>query len=206
MGVNVSESSYPLQWPAGWPRTKHPSYAKFGQRSSWTNHRAADALEHEVQLLCGRYSSPGLVISSNIGGPRNTQPSDVGVAAYFTFKKQRLAFACDKWNRVEHNLVAIAKHVEALRGQERWGVGSLERSFLGYAALPPGPDAKPTRPWREVLGFPEGWTPPRAIIEAAYRDKSKELHPDVGGDSAGFNELTRARDEALRSITDGAIV
>jgi hypothetical protein len=193
----MAESAYPLSWPTGWPRSAKRRQSPFGRRGPWTLARAAAVLHGELRMLGADGSN---VISSNVTGTSRAAPADPGVAVYFTLKKQRTALACDRWERVEDNLRAIAKHVEAMRGMERWGVGSLERSFLGYAALPPGPDAKPARPWREVLGFPGDWTPSTAIVEAAFRDKSKALHPDVGGDATGFNELTRARDEALRDI------
>ena len=82
-------------------------------------------------------------MSSNI--PRGKQGSpisnigvlkDPGVAVYFTIKEKPVSLACDKWVHVEDNIWAIAKHIEALRGQERWGVGSIEQAFAGYTALP----------------------------------------------------------------------
>lgn len=41
-----------------------------------------------------------------------------------------------------------------------------------------------------VLGLPPTATP--AQVKAAYRAKSRELHPDAGGDEAAFRELVEA--------------
>ena len=59
--------------------------------------------------------------------------------------------ACDRWDRPEHNLRAIAKHVEAIRGQERWGVGSVAQAFRGYQALPSRATGKPWWEWDREL-------------------------------------------------------
>jgi hypothetical protein len=102
--------------------------------------------------------------------------------------------ACDKWNRPEDNLWAIAKHIDALRGQARWGVGSVEQAFAGYAALPhrSGPD-----PW-EVLGVQQ--TATEAEVLAAFRHKARAAHPDTGGSHDAFAELSQAKDIALATI------
>jgi hypothetical protein len=101
-------------------------------------------------------AAEGPVISTNLklrldGLPRSDQatPADPGVAVYFELDGKTIVLACDKWNRVADNIYAIAKHVDALRGQDRWGVGTVEQAFRGYTALPSGDG---TDPWWHVLG------------------------------------------------------
>jgi hypothetical protein len=48
---------------------------------------------------------------------------DVGVAVYFSYRNQQRCFACDRWNRIQDNMQAISKTIEALRGIERWATG-----------------------------------------------------------------------------------
>ncbi len=111
-----------------------------------------------------------LVISTNIelrndGLPYSNRraPADPGAAIYFILKKKPCVLACDRWDRVEDNLWAIAKHLEALRGQDRWGVGSVEQAFAGYTALP-APGESGAAVWYQVLGcahdapFEERWS------------------------------------------------
>ena len=68
---------------------------------------------------------------------RFQRPDDPGAAIRFVLDgTAERCLACDKWLRVEDNVAAIAAHVKALRQIERWGVGSREQAFAGYAALP----------------------------------------------------------------------
>lgn len=154
----------------------------------------------------GRY----IVLSTNVelrrdGLPYANQPepSDSGVAVYFERKGKQMVFACDRWDRVKDNLRAIEKTIEAMRGIERWGASDmLERAFSAFEALPP-PSAQATRTWRQVLGFPNN-TPieevDKAAIDALYRNRARECHPDTGGSDAAMSELNAARVAALKEI------
>lgn len=117
------------------------------------------------------------------------QPNDVGAAVYFDFKKKPVSLACDKWNRVEDNVWAIAKHIEALRGQERWGVGTMEQAFRGYMALPAIGESSASD-WWKTLGVAVNATPDQ--VRTAYRLLVKKHHPDTGGDSELFNRVQKA--------------
>jgi hypothetical protein len=139
-----------------------------------------------------------MIISSDLkvkanGLPYSNQrtPDDPGVAVYFKWHKRDLVFACDKWLSIEDNLWAIVKHIEAIRGQERWGVGSLDQAFAGYAQLP-DPDAR--KPW-EVLGISA--TASDEEIRKAYYNLARQYHPDTGdngGDPVMFDQVRKAYD------------
>jgi hypothetical protein len=141
----VSAEAYPLQWPQGRARTNQwgREHAKFDVSFA----RARDNIIREVTLLAGgRYGpDPQVVISTNIPLRRDglplaghRAPDDPGVAVYFLYKKRQMSFACDRWYKIEHNMQAIAKTIEALRGVARWGTGDmLEAAFTGFTALPP---------------------------------------------------------------------
>lgn len=146
-----------------------------------------------------------IVISTNIplrrdGLPYSNQkePQDTGAAVYFKVDGKPTVLACDKWNTVGDNIWAIAKHIDALRGQQRWGVGSIEQAFAGYAALPEksGPNC-----W-ETLGIPID--SPEQIIMDAYRRKAREAHPDNGGSHEAFISITQAKDIALATMRHAA--
>jgi hypothetical protein len=210
----MSESAYPLQWPASWARTKYRVEGRFGNRAwvpgeNGTRRRgqlkditvstAVDRLMDELRKLDADWERA--VLSTNMllrmdGLPRSGQsePADPGAAVYFTLGKQRLVLACDKWTRVADNIAAIAAHIGALRGQQRWGVGSVEQAFLGYQALPP-PGGHAKREWWQVLGFEE--KPTREVAEAMYRRLAKEYHPDnpTTGNAAMMAEVNAAMDE-----------
>ena len=157
--------AYPLYWPEGRPRARSRERAKF--KSAFT--RACDDILHECQLLGGR----DMILSTNIplrqdGLPYAgmAQPKDPGAAVYFRYKEQTVCFACDRWQKVEDNLRAIALTIEALRGIARWGTGDmLQSAFRGFQALP-SPTA--AQNWRAVLGLAPGETD-LVRIEDAYK-------------------------------------
>ena len=179
--------AYPLQWPHGRPRTSYPERSRFGTRT-------VDAATKELFAEVRRLGADTPVLSTNIklrldGWPYSNQspPADKGVAVYFTYKKQAMCFACDRWDRVQDNIYAIAMTIGALRGIERWGSGSMvEQAFTGFVALPAPKDH------HAILGVRPGATEDE--IDAAYRQKAKAAHPDSeGGSVEAMQELNEAR-------------
>lgn len=207
----MTAEAFPLQWPPGRPRTDR--WKRERAKFDVTFARARDNIVAEVGRLAGRYPDPQVVISTNIALRRDglplanqRQPDDPGVAVYFLYKKRAMSFACDRWEKIEHNMQAIAKTIEALRGIARWGTGDmLEAAFTGFTALPPPPAAAPPAPgaqprlrhWRDVFGT---GVQTRDQLQEVYRRMAGAFHPDRGGDAVKMAELNRARDEALREL------
>lgn len=161
--------AYPLQYPIGYPRTKHPQRSAFSVSLA----DARDALLNELRLL----GAKSIVISSNAllrndGLPYAKQPKieDNGVAVYFFYESQQLALACDKWNDIASNIRAIGLTVSAIRGMERWGVSEmLKRAFAGFQALPENAS--------NGNGYFDGITSFEEA-RATYRGLVKRFHPD----------------------------
>jgi hypothetical protein len=202
VGTNGKEqpvTAFPLQWPAG--RKRSPLWRKqasFGARHGMTLGRARDEVFHQIKLLGGRLP----IFSSNLelrldGLPyaNQKQPDDPGVAVYFTYKGKQHCFASDCWNKVEDNVYAIAKTVDALRGIERWGTGDmLERAFQGFVALP-----NPAQ-WWHVLGFDATVGMTKDALEDRFRQLAMQRHPDRGGSSDAMAELNWAREKGLEHL------
>lgn len=178
------DKSYPLQWPAGWPRTLIPQ-----RNSKFASRTVSQALAGLIEEL-DRLAAQAVVISSNVTLGRD-KPKDRGVCLYFVMKGKTYALPCDRWDRVEDNLWALTKHVEALRGQDRWGVGTLDQAFAGYLALTDG-----SKHWTIVLGLNQRAS--KAQITERYRDLAHQHHPDKGGEPAIMAAITAARDQALK--------
>lgn len=182
--------AYPLHWPTGWPRTRSPARSRFEVTSFAV---VRDNLFREIKLLGGTH----IVLSTNVplrqdGIPyaNMRQPSDRGVATYFLRRGRQMVFACDRWDRIEDNMRAIEKTIEAVRGIDRWGASEmLERAVQAFEALPP-----PKSCW-DILGVPRGAS--REVIDAAYRERARSAHPDAGGSNAAMAELNKARADAL---------
>lgn len=186
--------AYPLQWPAGRPRTQRPTRSRFDTQMSY----ARDQLMNELHLLGAR----NIVLSTNIpvrqdGLPyaNARQPDDPGAAVYFSYKGQQMCFACDRWDLVKDNVQAVRKTIEALRGIERWGTGDMvQAAFTGFQALP-APMAMQMH-WSQILGVKISATVDE--IEAAYRKLAKEHHPDTGGDPEKMARINEARNQARK--------
>ncbi|WP_174479157.1 J domain-containing protein [Paraburkholderia bannensis] len=123
---------------------------------------------------------------------------DEGVAVYFTIDGRQMCFACDRWNKVEHNMHAIVKTIDALRGIARWGTGDMmAAAFTGFSALP-APGAP--RTWREVLGLHSGERN-MDIVRAAYRLLAQKHHPDrPGGSHDAMTDLNAALAAAEKEL------
>ena len=130
-----SAQAFPLSWPAGVPRIRRSVRSQFGAHSVA---EGVKEIRRQLTLLGARLP----VISSNIplksdGNPYSDpgRMADAGAAVYFQLHGKPYCLPCDRWDRVEHNFWAIAKHLEAMRGMQRWGVGSVEQQFAGFKAL-----------------------------------------------------------------------
>jgi hypothetical protein len=185
---------YPLYWPEGWKRTL--SYNRTHSRFKTGFATSRDFLIAEVKRLGGTQ----VILSTNVrlrgdGLPyaSEREPEDGGAAIYFTYKKQSMCFACDRYRTVKENLTAIGKTIEALRGMERWGASDMmERAFRGFAQLPESTG----HDWWDVLQVRRD--SPRDIIESNFRRLAADRHPDRGGSNAAMSELNIAREQALR--------
>lgn len=82
------------------------------------------------------------------------------------------------------------------RCADRWGVGTLDQAFTGYAALV----AETGLHWTSVLGLPLNAA--RDEIQQKYLRlvRERNAHPDVGGSREEFEKLTNARREAFEEI------
>jgi hypothetical protein len=209
--------AYPLEWPVGWPRAKNRERARFGvvgvrrndSGSTWKQRREVTLAEGRDRLLeqLNMMGVANIVISSNArvrkdGGIYSDQrnPDDPGAAVYFRMPDERgnaqpRVLACDKWDRLADNLAALAAHVEALRGIDRWGVGSLAQAFAGYKAL----TAVGERPrWWQVMGFKQ--RPGATAAEAKYLELMQKHHPDKGGNPNQAAEINAAWQEGREEM------
>lgn len=193
------QTSYPLSWPDGWPRTapnlRRNSLFKRPVSFAARGH-SMDECRRELARELGLLKATKEILSTNVqlrldGLPysNRAQPSDPGAAVYFELKGKAVALACDKWLRVEDNIWAIVLHIGSIRGQARWGVGNVEQAFRGYMALP-GIGQTSGSSWWQVLGVAINATPEQ--VKDAYRVLVAKHHPDRGGDAEMFHRVTEA--------------
>lgn len=158
---------------------------------------ASERLEYQLDKL----GAAGAILSTNQelrldGRPKaNSEPVDPGAAVYFRLHHKDHVLACDKWDRVADNIAALAAHLDALRRIDRYGVGDLLQAFAGYQALPAKGET-----WRTTLGFAPDQPVTRAAIDAAFRERAREAHPDrEGGSHDAMASLSAAKREAYEA-------
>lgn len=197
----------PLCWPAGWKRLgefQHRDPSRFiikNKKGGSLFSSIRDGLIHELELLKVKDN----IISTNIplrqdGLPyaKFSQPKDPGVAVYFTLNGKQMVFACDEYPKVEENMQAIRKTIEAIRGIKRWGASDmLERAFTGFKALE---SPQPESCW-SILQIKEG--SPKGAIALAWKSMAKKYHPDIkGGSNEMMTKINTAYDECMENIND----
>ena len=218
----MSETSYPLSWPAGWKRTetgwrKRANFNKKNRESS-SSYRFTEKLSvrdstkrllHALQLM--GVPDWNVIISTNVelrrdGLPYSGRkaPEDPGAAVYWRdpFNDQRRCMAIDQYDRVEDNLAALAATLDAMRAIERHGGAAiLDRAFTGFTALEFNPDGARTRTWRDVFGVVDG-PMPMEFVKRKYRELASERHPDKpGGSHEAMTELNVALAEAEKELS-----
>lgn len=206
---NITAS--PLSWPATKART--PAHRRqtpqFGSGNHTRRMSGGFSIDEATRTLKAELERLGVslfILSTNLrlrqdGLPYSNQkmPEDPGAAVYFKLDGRDTVLACDKWEKVQDNIFVIAKHIDALRGQERWGVGSREQAFAGFAALPPPMTGSPPKHWRDVLEIGDKVTVPNVSmsdVTIEYRRLAKK-HQD---DEQKLLELNLARDAAREEL------
>ena len=176
---------YPLQWLPQQPRTKRPERARFGHHSI---SNAGVLLVDELRKL----GAKNCIISTNLqtkisgGFYANQKVEDSGVVIYFDLNGEGKAMACDRWDKPEHNLWALNLSISAIRGLERWGGSEfLDGLFTGFKALPtPGQCMNMSIQYFSDVDNLEH-------LGLKYKKLLKELHPDMGGNSEGFQDMIK---------------
>lgn len=184
--------AFPLYWPEDRPRT--PTWKRQRSRFNTGFGAAVNLAVGELRRLGAMHS----VVSTNVALRRDGLPlasakrvDDTGAAVYFMYKGKQVCFACDRWDKVEDNIYAIAKTIDAMRGIARWGTGDmLDAAFTGFASLP-----APNN-WRDVLGKPLNL----ADAENKYRFLARHNHPDTGGTQEKMSELNTAIATARKEL------
>lgn len=202
MKDNAAIEAFPLCWPDGWARTK------YRQSSSYkvTTDAAMEDLFASIRMTGGR----DIIVSSNVpvrrdgtmyrGDHSDQRIADPGVAVYWTARGPKgeaipRVIPCDHWHTVRENVRALGMGIDCLRGLKRCGAGEIhDRAYTGFARLP---ERAGKDPW-SVLGLKR--TATREELTARLRELSRTAHPDHGGSTVAYSEITTAYHEALAAL------
>lgn len=144
---------------------------------------------------------PGVVVSFDSRYGPLRYATDLYADSYVWRKENNRSVPVPGW---QSNLRAIALGLEALRKVDRYGITRRGEQYTGWKTITQGSEEPMTV--EEALRFVAihaGMTPPEVRMDRdkAYRQAAKALHPDQGGNAAGFDRLTKAKallDEAAR--------
>lgn len=192
--MKIDDRAYPLYWPEGVKRTA-PGWRKSALFKGTTIAGARDRLFDEL----GRLGAANFVLSTNYSLSARS-PADPGAAVYFELAAKPRVMACDRWQRLEHNIHALGLTVEAMRAIERWGSSDfIERAFTGFTALQPA-----EHDWRSVFGLASPSTPRIDLVKDVYRQLALSAHPDRGGSTESMARLNAAMEAAERELAPRA--
>ncbi len=181
----------PLAWPENEPRTP-PHRRETKSPFSVTAGRTLDQLDAELS----RFKAKNVILSIDL--PFRGKVNDSAAALFFDLPGDRkISICCDLYLKQDDNIRALYMVISAMRTIERYGGQNLsQKSFSGFAALPPPKDV-----W-QILGISKGVGEAlsakmkREFVQEAFRERVKEGH----GAGADMAALTEARDEALKQL------
>jgi len=184
------EHKTPLTWPEGEPRTP---VKRTNSPFQVTRFRTESQLEEELK----RFKAVNIILSYDRGRGGGA-PKDSAVALYFDLPGDRkISICCDLYSRQDDNVRAIYMVIEAMRTIERYGGQHLsQKSFTGFAALPPPKDVWSILGINKQLGQQLSPKMRREYVMEAFRERAKEGH-SKGNDMAA---LVEARDVALQEL------
>jgi hypothetical protein len=187
----VIDRKSPLAWPENEART--PGHQKRSKSLFNTSlGRTLDQLEAELL----RFRAKNIVLSIDL--PFRGKINDSAAALFFDLPGGRaIAICCDLYLKQDDNVRALYKIVEGMRTIERFGGSNVsQKTFTGFAALPPPPDAWKTLGISKGVGEALSQKMRKEFVMDAFRERAKEGH-GAGKDMAA---LTEARDQALQEL------
>lgn len=182
---------HPLTWPEGEPRT--PGHEKRGKSQfATTRLRTERQLEDELK----RFKATDAILSFNVA--RRGRVDDTAVALFFSLPDGRqISICCDLYLSQDDNMRAIYMVIDAMRTIARYGGDHLsQKSFTGFAALPPPKDVWSILGLNKDLGQRLSPKLRREYVMEAFRERAKEGH----GKGHDMSALVEARDIALQEL------
>jgi hypothetical protein len=193
-----------LDWPAGFERTS-PAERSANHNYDVTLARAFSDLETELDRLDVdeyRYSFDARQRKTDQRPYSRASPDDPGFVLRWTMEGYQHAVACDRYSRLRDNVRTIGLYLREKRKMEQRPVETGESEFAN-ARLPPADEDDDVivagngarEPPHEILEVD-----PDAdddVVEAAFRAKVSDAHPDQGGSRDELQKLQTAREAML---------
>ena len=187
-----------VEWPAGFERTPDHQREK-NHRFDVSLSQAFDELEDELERLGVddyRYSFDARSRQRDGRPYSRANPDDPAFVLRWSMDGEQFAVACDRWASLRDNVRSVGLYVREKRKMENRPVTTGASEFAN-ARLPSADESAVAGdpPAHAVLDVAPEATSDE--IEAAYRERVRDVHPDHGGSQAAFQRVQRARDTLL---------
>lgn len=197
-----------------WPGPTTPPHRRKASKFASTMSSTIGVLRTEMSMLGARSPVMEVAIPQDQfrldGRPRATAKAvHPGVVLSLPFTSVGpLRYATDTFTSWQDNLRGIALGLEALRKVERYGIVRRGEQYTGFRALPSGTAMPATSAPMDIdtaymvladaagVGTQTVRTASREQLRDFYRRATKNVHPDAGGTTEGFQLLQ----EAMRLI------
>ena len=191
-----------IDWPDAFPRTPSREREPYGGGFRVSRSDAFQNILDELRTWDGvtdvQLESGAEHQKRNPNKPyASASFEDPGVVVYFTKDGEQMAAACDRWDNPRDNAQDLYHYLHETRMQEQRGTVTAESEYRKLR-LPSGDEeaiaAKPSA--HDVLGVARDASD--AEIEAAFRERVKETHPDKpDGDEDAFRRVQEAKEVLL---------
>lgn len=123
----------------------------------------------------------------------NQSELDRTVTLTYNLRGKPITLKMDSQSRAVDNLRVLFLAVEAMRLNEKRGIGEIiEQAYLQLA----GP-VQEKSPWEILSIFPGS---PISVAEAMYKEKAKTAHPDRGGSQEDMRQLNDAIEKIRKGL------
>lgn len=209
-----------VNWPPQYPRTPDPDRGRNrNYRVSLT--AAFQKLETQLDRMGVDDFSYGFDADQHKEDERpyaNASVGDPSFVCRFSIDGNQYAVGCDRYSKLRDNVRTVGLYLKEKRKMDDRPVATgtsefanmalpgngdpVDESQQGFGATPLGngqPERRPKpvldEPAHEVLQVAEGAD--EQVVEAAFRSRMKDVHPDHGGDADEYKKLVKAKEAML---------
>ncbi len=193
----------PLKWPEAYPITpRMRQRADSGFSNAMTLEEAVSFLAEEIMDFDTQYACLCTDVE-NIATARTRHAHGTRSGACLTLKiaNKNYFFACDRWQKLEHNIYALHLTLRQLRNIDKWGTAPLElllsqfavsnRHALDLEKL----TSESTTSWMQALGLGPTATLQDAV--AVYHRRAKQIG---NSDDTALTILNEAMQQAREAL------
>ncbi len=200
----------PLEWPQYRPQTSRLMRSNDNNfQQDLADHEAVAFLQEEINNFPIEIAAAVLSLDAmNVSSPLPSQylSKNTGACLRITIEENRYFIACDKWQKMSHNIYSLHLALRYFKQLTAWGIGDIHtvmggmsENYIHSIVSSQGNNASSNheqKQWMAVLGLG-----PTATIDdanAVYRQRALKIGED---DPDALQELNLAITEARKQLS-----